>query len=177
MKNNYEQAILAYTAGLNVSRKLFGPIAIETGFNYSKKGYTFDSSSLTGDFNLHKSFIYNYLQIPARIKLYIRQGKRNFYLTGGVSAMMLFDVLENSIETKNGLPTVSKPKLKEEVIKKFNYNVLFGIGLDYQITKRFYVKIKPSFSKTLDSIKNEKLQTFLYSASVNLGFLYVLRKK
>jgi len=176
IKDNHEKALYAYTSGINVSRKLFSIFAIETGLNYNKRGYVFDSASTTGNYTINQSYIYNYLQIPVRLKIFIPKGRYNFYITGGVSGMMLVDALKSSTETKNGLPSVSQEKLTNAVVNRFNYNMLFGVGLDYRITKRFYLKVEPTFSKTLDSIRKDKLSTYLYSGGVNLGFLYVFKK-
>jgi hypothetical protein len=176
-RDNQETAIFTYTAGASLSRKIFGIIAIETGLNYNKRGYVFDSSATAGNYSLNQTYIYNYLQIPVKLKIFIPHIKRyNLYITGGISGMMLLDALKNSIETKNGLPTVSNEKLKEDVVKKFNYNILFGLGLDYRITKRFFLKIEPSYSKTMESIRKEKINTFLYSGGINLGLLFILKK-
>lgn len=176
-RNNQENAIITYTAGASLSRKVFGIVAIETGLNYNKRGYVFDSSATAGNYSLNQTYIYNYLQIPVKLKIFIPHIKRyNIYITGGVSGMMLLDAVKNSIETKNGLPTVSNEKLKNDVVKKFNYNVLFGLGLDYRVTKRFFLKVEPSFSKTMDSIRKEKINTFLYSGGINLGLLFILKK-
>lgn len=176
IKNNYENAMFTYTSGIMVSRKLFSVLAFETGLNYNKRGYTFDSSALSGNYGIKNTYVYNYLQVPVRLKLFIPSGKWNFYITGGVSGMMLVDALKNSVETKNGIPNVSQDKLKIEALKQFNYNMLFGVGLDYELLKRLYFKVEPSFSKTLDSIRKDNFKTYLYSSGVNVGFLIVLKK-
>lgn len=176
VKNNYENAMLTYTSGMMVSRKLFGVMAFETGLNYNKRGFVFDSSSIFGNYSLSTTYIYNYLQVPVRLKLFIPSGKWNFYITGGVSGMMLLDALKNSVETKNGIPSVAQDKLKNEALKQFNYNMLFGVGLDYQLLKRLFLKVEPTFSKTLESIRKDNLQTYLYSTGLNVGFLVVLKK-
>jgi hypothetical protein len=175
LKNQREKAILGYTSGISIQGKLAGILSFESGLNYSKKATEtqFDSTINGVPSTLDEQSIYNYLQVPLKLKFHFASGKTTIYLTAGTSAMFLLDAAKNT-SIAGGVPT--KTDLKASAIKQFSSSVLLSIGFDFQLAKRVFFRVEPNVARTLDSIKKEGVSNILASAGLNMGLFFVGRK-
>ena len=175
--------MFGYTTGLSLIYKFNRRFSLETGILYSNKGYKIKDDELmyssTGQdipdskIPTKMKILYNhyYLDIPFKINYLIVKSNLSYYLTAGASASVFIKGTRTRIlEYKNG-ENDKKTYLSEYDFLNYNYAVLFGFGMEYDILKRLEIKIEPIFRRSLTPDIDLKVKRYLYSFGVNIGFV------
>lgn len=169
-----QNAIIGFTSGLSYRFNLLGTIGIETGINYTRKGWSADSvnsqSVITNLFN------YNYAVVPIKMRINLPSGRRLVYINAGVIGGVLLDAAKTvSTAYFTGTLNSNQTTIESVVSNKIYYSMVFGIGLDYRLISNLYFKIEPNFQRTMSEYSKETVKAFLNSGGINLGLLWGLK--
>ena len=55
---------------------------------------------------------------------------------------------------------------------KLNFELLAGLGADYDINKHFKLRLEPLFRRSINSITTTDIKGYLYSGGLNFGVYY-----
>ena len=136
---------------------------------------SFSSNPNIGDSIFSKSTAYNlqYIGIPLAVKYSFNKGKFTLNVLGGVSANFLArGQLATELEYGNDNETETTNKIYG--LKPFYLSGLAGIGLDYNIYKKFSLSFSPTVRFALSAINsNVKEQSYPNS----LGFVLGIKMK
>ncbi len=175
IRDTLEVAKFGYTVGLNLLYRLNNRLTIETGILLSDKGEKTKKTSFTdvpaGQKIMYYTYKYNYyyLGIPLKANYSITTGKLNLYVTAGVSANIFLtqkttlitghdskDWERNTTQTKSGFNSV-------------NFAMLAGLGLQYKLNNKINIKVEPLYTRSLTSVINAPVKSYLYSTGINFG--------
>lgn len=175
IQNNPSNGIMGFTSGLNYRFKLFGLINIETGLNYTRKGWSTDS--VNSQAVIKNLFNYNYAVVPVKLRINLPAGNRRlFYINAGVQGGLLLNAAQRVTTSYfSGTQNSNQATIKSEMSNQLYYSVLFGFGLDYRLLGNLFFKIEPNFQKTLSEYSKEPLTSYLNSGGVNFGLLLGLK--
>lgn len=191
-RNDRESPKFSYSTGFSVCYNKTSHWGIETGLQYSNKGYStvfadlkfgdvIDPqygfiSSLKGPIteiiiidNLH------YLDIPMRA-IYIL-GNRNlrFVSSLGITTNFLLKATHTTlINYTDGDIDRNKQKQTEEY-KRVNFSPTVSIGMDWQIKNKLKLRIEPTFRYGIRKIIDTPITAYLWSGGLNLSCYYVLK--
>ncbi len=174
VQSSPQNAIMGFTTGVSYRYQLFGPIGIETGINYTRKGWSSDST--TSQAQIKNLFSYDYAVVPVKLRINLPSGRRLFYINAGVSGGVLLGAAKTvSTAYFTGTEKTAQTAIKSGVSKTLYYSMLFGVGLDYRLISNLFFKIEPNFQRTMSEYSKEPLSSFLNSAGVNFGLLWGLK--
>lgn len=128
--------------------------------------------SIPGDYTVNASMVQNldYLEVPLIIKLKVLNSKFSMNLMGGLSPGIL---VNNRSYFK-----MDDEKLQTGTTENINpiiYNSLFGIGMEYTISKKLSISMEPTFKYSLTPVNSgSDLQYRPYSVSWFTGLSYKL---
>lgn len=132
---------------------------------------SFSNNPNIGDSIFSKSTKYNlqYLGIPLAVKYVLNKGKFTFNVIAGLSANFLTrGGLITELESGNDNESETADKISG--LKPFYFGGLAGIGLDYNIYKKFDLSFSPAFRFALNPINtNVSVASFPNSAGAVLG--------
>jgi hypothetical protein len=182
VRNKNESANIGYTFGLNIDYSINKLVSLETGLNYSVKGYktnsqvlVFESQLGTTSFSEAIGFTnYHYLEIP--IKAGFSFGKNKIQFTTGVGVVAGF-FLKNTtkfdVKSANG-NTTSYSDNNGIQYRKFNISPVLNIGIKYNINENSYLKIEPTFKYGLIAIVDAPIKENLWSVGLNVSYYIAL---
>lgn len=179
-RNQIEHPKLGSASGFNFSMYINKRVNIEIGLLYTDKGEiaTFTggyspsnpTSPISVDFNYH----YLYLDVPIKLNYFIIP-KRKLYLIAGLSPNFFIAQKTTSISHYNdGHRSRHAGNLLSNGFNKVNTAVVFGIGQIYKLRKNIYIKLEPTYRRSLAPIKVASVNEFLYSVGLNTGIYYKL---
>ena len=169
-----------FTTGMNLIYNPNKRIGLETGllfFDNTKQTEQYDliyvpynpSNPTKNTFRWHDL----YLGIPLKIHYRILTQRIKLYLSAGISANLLF--IENTttnLEYKDG---------HTEIFNSTNLGLLdvgvtaiAGLGVSYDISDKFSVKIEPSYRRFITSSFAEQIWGIHQSIGLNVGLNYKL---
>jgi opacity protein-like surface antigen len=179
-RNEMEIPKIGYTVGLNLAYKLNTKLVVEAGVLFSDKGektrkisYTESASGQSERYTIYK-YHYNYLDIPIKVNYYFPIGKFKLYATAGVSTNIF---LNEKITTVQGHSFSDAEKNTVNTYSKFsriNLSMLIGAGLNYNVSEKMFLKAEPIYTRSITSIVNAPVKSYLYSVGLNLGVYYKL---
>lgn len=168
-----------YSAGINFSYQLSNKYSFEVQALFSDKGERTKKYDLQNPIIIasqdkipyHISFInhYYYLDLPLKINYYLFVKKVKFYVTAGISAnVFLFQKTTSTVDNKDGSSEISS-SVSHPNFQKINFAVLLGLGMNYNITDKYVLKIEPVYKHSVISIVNAPIKSYLYSIGLNVG--------
>ena len=132
---------------------------------------SFSNNPNIGDSIFSKSTAYNllYLGIPLALKYNFNKGKFTLNALGGVSANFLTrGHLTTELEYGNDHDAETTDKIYG--LKPLYFSGMAGVGIDYNIYKKFYVAFSPVYRFALNSVNNNlTIQSYPNSLSLGLG--------
>lgn len=150
--NKIDKAKIGYSAGLNLLFAVKKRIVIETGVQFTDRGYkneldlTFENPTNpvieTAFFKYH----YNYVGIPLKLNLYLLNKKVRLFVSGGINASMLVRSFKNSRLQYNDGTTIRDRAQSSLDQTNLILSAVAGIGLDIQLIKRLSLRFEPMFS-------------------------------
>ena len=183
IRSEREEARFGYTGGFIVSFNHNQKCGIESGIQYSNKGFRtqkeypqIDCSDPPCSFNneWHR-FVYNfhYIEIPLKARITIGQQKVRFLMGLGLTPSFLAKAT-NTIQHYDGKKDISSNYTGD--YNRFNLFATISVGVDYKITPKSSIRVEPVFQYgiwNLTKVKEESnlISEYLWSAGVNLSYL------
>ncbi|HRH03007.1 MAG TPA: outer membrane beta-barrel protein [Bacteroidia bacterium] len=178
IRNENETFKSGYTTGLNVCFNIKNNVGLETGIQYSNKGYQTKKEYInfalanTKDPN-YLSFIYSYhyIDIPVKANFTIGKRKVRFLTSFGITTNIFIK------ETQKTVLFYSDHSDKKTTQTNFNYNKVnitptISVGIDYKINSRMNLRVEPTFRYGILKITNDPLTGYLYSAGLNISYYF-----
>ena len=191
LRNENEVAKLGFTGGLNICFNLSKRLGIETGLQYSSKGYAFKNSELTfgdlidprygflytnngGPAPVLAKFIYhdNYLDIPLRVIYSFGEKKLHCIASIGVTANIFLHATQTSIlEFEDGSER-KETRAQDDDFKSMNISPAISAGIDYGVSQQFNLRVEPTFRYGLLNIIDTPVTAYLWNAGLNVTCYY-----
>ena len=175
-----EIAKFGYSTGFNLVYRIKNNFTIESGILFSDKGektkkYSLENSP-SGNLPISNMDIhhYIYLDIPFKANYYVLTGKLKLFITAGVSANIFLTQKNTSVLGYSDRATEKQTSKINSGLSKINFSFIAGIGIDCPITKKINFKIQPVYRRSINSIIDAPIKSYLYSAGLNLGVFYKL---
>ncbi|MBA3899252.1 MAG: PorT family protein [Bacteroidetes bacterium] len=167
---------LGLTTGINVSLKIKNRIHLETGLLYAEKGYTFQTPTFiyigpvdpTIPKNAHLIYKYHYLDVPIKLNYYFLTGGLKLYGTAGISPN-IFIGNNVYVNYQNNTGNIHHGSNSSNNFNKINLAVITGLGLQYDLNNKLYIKAEPVYRRSITSIKDAPIKEYLYSFGINSG--------
>jgi hypothetical protein len=182
MRNDKEVAKFGFTAGINVCYNFSEFLGLETGIQYSDKGYQtkmYELVPLQPDPSLpvQLKIVYDYYHIDIPLKINFTLGKKRLrFCTGtGITTNIFLDEKVTSVQD------FSNGDRKEEPLNSdFDYNavklsLVVSAGVDYKINDRMKIKLEPTFRYGLLPIIDAPVTGYLWSAGANVSYWFGFR--
>lgn len=180
-RNNSETAKLGYTTGLNGCINFSQNIGLETGIQYSNKGYQnlmqdlspfyIDSTSSVKGKSVSS---FHYLDMPLKVNFIFGKRKLQFCGSVGIAAnILLKQTVLATLEFEDG--STQQQKLTSTQYNKFNLSPLISAGVNYQISNSMNFKIEPTFRYGILKVANSEIGTYLWNIGLNMGCYYVIK--
>ena len=186
-RNGYEIPKIGYTTGLNLAMNINKRITFETGLLFSDKGeqtkqyslvWLTPSGLIDPSMPVSNSFIYHYLylDIPIKVNYYLLTGRAKLFLTAGISPnIFLTQKTVSHLEYSDGHTTTSTSWGSGNTgFTSINLTFIAGLGFEYNISKKMYLKIEPIYRRSITSIVDAPIKGYLYSTGLNIGLFYKL---
>lgn len=193
VSTNTESAVLGITTGFNVLCRLSNIIAIETGILYSTKGQRITNASwLAPNYDYYDPsipnsgsptvipeparqnvFTYKYIEIPLKVNVYLVNKKFKLFPSIGCSTNIF--VGKKTVTQYKTIETISTNisyDSDSKNIPSFEFGILAGIGMTYDINKNVFVKFEPSYRTFIRPLIDGPIRGTFYSIGVNTGFYY-----
>jgi len=108
-----------------------------------------------------------YLEIPVEINYVLLDKKVGVNVVSGVSSLFLLDNVVN-LESDTGTTEMGKANN----INSLNFSANFGLGVDYNISKKVKLQLEPLFKYQLNTFSNTAGEFKPYSFGVYSGIQY-----
>lgn len=176
--NDYETFKFGYTAGLNVCFNLKNFLGLETGIQYSNKGYQtkFEDLIFAQSFPTFPNkvkYIYNfhYIDIPVKVNFTFGKKKVRFFTSVGITTNVFIKETQTRIsEYSEG---TSKGKMPTGIdYNRFNLSPTISVGIDYKINERMNLRVEPTFRYGVLRIIDAPVTGYLYNAGLNISFYF-----
>jgi opacity protein-like surface antigen len=170
-----------FTAGFNYAIRLSNRFTLETSILYSEKGEKVKFSDLIPSTIINDPanptkivgyHHYLYVDLPVKLNFYLRTKKLKFYLTGGVSPNI--HLVQKYTWYENYADGHSNRSITYDNNSFSLINLAFtaGVGLSYDLTEKFYLKVEPTYRRSITSIISGPIEGYLYSVGLNTGIYY-----
>ena len=181
VRNESEVGKLGFTSGLNVRfdfTKFFG---LETGIQYSIKGYQTKEKDLfwpapNPTAPTKGKFIsnYHYIDIPVKANFTFGSGRTRFFSSIGLTTNVFIKETQTTVlkyadnkKDKDTQPTNHK-------YNSLNLSPMIGVGLDYKINDRTSFRIEPTFRYGVLKLIDSPVAAYLWNGGLNLSYYFGL---
>lgn len=178
-RNSMEIPGFGFTSGLNMSVNLNKRLSLEVGFLFASKGektekyyliYTTPEPSAPLNISYIRHYIY--LDMPLRVNYQIKRGKLGFFVFAGLSpnlymtekCVMLKEYSDGHIQRDKST--------QREGFSRINLALTAGAGLNYIINSKLYLKIAPTFRRSITSVIDAPVKGYFYSAGIDTGIYF-----
>jgi Outer membrane protein beta-barrel domain len=178
MRDTMEIGKYGFTTGVNIVYLITKKISIASGLLLSDKGERTKKYALgnaaSGVLPVNNRFIYHYmyLDIPIKANYYILTGKLKLFVTAGMSANIFLTQKTTSILDYNSRSSEKKTSTVESDFSKINLAYTAGLGIDYPISTKMNFKLEPVYRRSITSVINAPVKSYLYSVGLNVGLYY-----
>lgn len=178
-RDSIEVAKFGYTTGIDLAYNLNSKFNIQTGVLFSDGGErtkkTIVSDVPYGQEAIQYSYNYHhyYLSVPVKVDYKLLTGKLKVYITAGVAANFFLGHKTTFISTF-AHSNEKTSAMVDPGFSKMNLSVLAGLGLKYPITSKANLKVEPTYRRSINSIIDAPVKSYLYSAGINIGIFYTL---
>ena len=170
-----EVAKFGYTSGLVIGYQLKDFIGIETGIQYSNKGYKTVPIMTIYDWNKPGAlatniFSHSYLDFPLRVNFTFFKKKVQVIASVGV---VLNYIVQSSIKTIPQTPTTdfnTQKNINHYDFKKINLSPTVSVGLKYKLNDRVSLRAEPTFRYGLFNMDDKDFAgRHLWNLGLNVG--------
>ena len=184
LRNENETPIFGYTTGINIKYNLSEKNAIKTGLLFSLNGeqtkyqdLQWQSQGNNYPQKAKSQFHYKYLAIPLEFAHYFGSNRLRFFVAAGISLNVFTQKKTNVISIYNNDKNISSSSV-DVGYNKVNIAACVSAGIDYDLSKRFYLSFAPYYARFLNSVVADKeAKEYSYSLGCNAGIYYKLKKK
>ncbi len=182
LRNKQETGRIGFTAGFNICFSLTNQAELETGIQYSLKGYQttkYDLVYIVPDPTapISAKFLYNYNYIDILLKINILKGNRRLRFIGSagfVTNILFFTTVTQELDYGGGKREIRTSESNYNY-KKINISPMVSFGADYRLNRKMYLRAGPVFRYGMLNIINSPVTERLWNAGLNLGFYYGLK--
>jgi hypothetical protein len=182
-RDTFEIPTFGYTTGLNLALKISKRIILETGLLFSDRGekthkYSLFALDTLGQLNsevpikITYFFHYLYLEIPLKIKYCILNRRMKVFISGGISPNIFLTQKTRYIAEYLDGHTNTHTSTSSSDYRILNLSIIASAGMSYDVTSRLYFTIEPTYRRSIISIVDAPIKTFLYSIGLNTGLYY-----
>lgn len=164
--------------GVNVSIPVWNKLSIETGLTYSILSSTSESGANSNMFETKQTLHYIGIPIKASYEIW-NKGNFDLYTTaGGMIEKCIYGRSVTDFVIGNSVVSSESEKVNE---RKFQFSILAGIGVKWNITKSINVFLEPGISYYIDNhsdvINTYKDKPFNFDLKIGLCFGGFLKSK
>jgi hypothetical protein len=181
-RNDIEIAKFGYAAAVNILFDFRQGIGLETGVQYSSKGY----KTIEQDFVYFPpdpslptkgktTYSYNYFGIPLKARFSFGNAKLRFTSTAGVISSFLLSVKQTSDYQYSNGTSEKKKQSATSGFEKIDISTIIGVGIKYKVDHKSYFTTEPTFSYGLLKTKDAPVAERLWNIGLNIGFYFDLR--
>ena len=181
-RNDREIAKFGYTASLNLCFNFTEHIGLETGIQYSNKGYQTKMQDLfwgqpDPSLPTKAKFVYSDLYIDIPLKANFTFGKRKFKFcsSAGLTTNIFIKETSTSIQEFSNGDTKKQTSKTIFSYKRVDLSPRVSIGLDYKINNRMNLKVEPTFRYGVLKIIDTPVTGYLWNAGLNISYYFGLR--
>lgn len=178
-RNSMEIPGFGFTSGLNMSIILNKRFTFEIGFLYASKGEKTEKMNLifitpepSAPLNISYIRHYIYLDMPLRVNYQIIRGKLGFFVSAGVSPNLFLTQKRVSVMEYTDGHTSREKSSVNEGFSRINFALTAGLGLNYNISPKLYLKIAPTFRRSITSVIDAPIKGYFYSAGIDIGIYF-----
>jgi hypothetical protein len=183
LSDKTEEPKFGYTAGANILLELNDCFSLESGIQYSKKGFRTEDASYVVELPepsipTHGWFEYNFTYLDLPVKLNYRPFSKNrFFISGGA---ILHLKLKNDVTRISYYADGHREEEMPEIFAKIDYKpiaagIIAGFGTDMKVGKNSKLRVEPLFRHMITPIYGGSVKYYLWSAGLNMGFYWRLR--
>ncbi|MFM6926304.1 MAG: outer membrane beta-barrel protein [Ferruginibacter sp.] len=181
-RNDQEIARFGYTTGLNVCFGISKQLALETGIQYSNKGYRTSNKDLvyfppdpTAPVKAKFVYAYQYLGIPIKATFFFGKGNLRFVTGIGFTTNLLLNIKNTATyEYANG-STEKKTQSSTSGFNKVDLSPMVSAGFQYKLNNKIHISAEPTFRYGLIKTKDVSITEKLWNVGLNMGLYYVLK--
>ena len=182
-RNETEIPKVGYTAGASILWRIHRNVELETGLQYSDKGYKTNKLNLSwvsNDVHLPSNYQivyrYQYFDIPVKLNYYLINTKLRLFVTGGMS-INIFNRQQTKLIIEETNDSHSSTLSENDLgFSTLNFSVLVGGGILYPVTKSWSVRLQPLYRMSLTPLRpSNGLKEKLFSTGLEVGFYYTLK--
>lgn len=181
-RNDNEVAKFGYTTGVNVLFNYSARVELETGIQYSNKGYktkntnlTFEAPNTALPIKFRSVYSYQYIGIPLKVRFTVGEGKIRFLSSIGLLTNFLLQVKQTSVLEYSDGNTEEKKQTYAADFNKLDLSPMVSIGIEYRLSDNIFFIAEPTLRygllKTIDAAVTENL----WNVGLNLGVYRRLR--
>lgn len=173
--DSIELSKFGYTAGISFGYQIRHWLSIETGIEYSNKGYKTVPILTIFDFNRDPEiakniYNYSYLDIPLKANFIFLKKKIQIFTGLGIVANILLKTKVKTIPEKPSSIFPVQTHVDYYAYDKINISPTFSVGLQYNIIDKLFVRLEPIFRFGLLNFDSKSYKaTHLWNAGVNIN--------
>ncbi len=185
LRNETEKAKFGYTTGINVGFNMTECVALETGLQFSNKGYQTNDRQLVyvsppgpnDPTQASFSYNYHYIGVPLTVKFLLGKGKARFVSSAGFTTNFLLNASQTAqLEYANGR-TEKKRQTSPENYNKIDLSPMLSVGLLYKLANNIYFTAEPTLRYGLLKTVDAPVKEHLWSAGLNLAVYHTVKRK
>jgi hypothetical protein len=181
-RNDNEMAKFGFTAGLSLCIDFSTPVQLETGIQYSNKGYQTKNTGLiyfppNPALPTKAKFIYNYQYIGIPLKARFIFGKTNVLFLSSIGFMTNFLIKAGNTtiyEYADGRTDKKKQSATAD-FNKIDISPMISSGIDYKINNNTHFIAEAVFRYGILKTKDAPVSERLWNAGLNIGCYFKLR--
>ncbi len=183
-----ERPTFGFTAGCTFGVNILKWLSVETGVNYSMKGYKRTIHNLTMGtsydsvgtldpakvYTLKRSAAYHYLQIPLGFNFRLGSKRTKACIRTGINfEWLLANTLKSKLNSQaGGSETFKNTSYKFQHTNTLNYSPYLGVGVSYEISKAMCLEIMPMAQIQIISTDQAPVSMRFWNAGINIAFNY-----
>lgn len=181
-RNNFEIGKIGYTTGVNFLMNFTAHVGLETGVQYSNKGYKTKNNAFIyqqpdSSLPLKGKFIYkfHYIDIPLKINFTSGKNKFRFISSAGLIANIFVKETQQATYEYASGQTIKKSTSAKAGFKTLDISPLISIGILYKLNNKSFLKAEPTFRYGIINITDTPVTDYLWNAGLNIGYYYHLK--
>lgn len=182
-RNNNEVAKFGFTTGVNICIYLSQTIQLETGVQFSNKGYKThkldlyyipENPSLPDKVKIIYS--YQYIGIPLKARFSFEKNKVCFTSRIGFSANFLLGAKHSATYKYSDGKSEKKTETSNNDFRKLDISPEISIGIGYKLTNKIHLFAEPAFRYGILKTNKTTIKENLWNVGLNTGIYYVIKK-
>jgi hypothetical protein len=175
-RNDWEIPKFGFTTGLNVMYTLNNHFSLESGVQYSNKGYQtsflfLHSGQLPPSVPEQVKYIYNYnyLDIPLRLNYVVGKKKIRFISSVGIATNVFLNYKQTNVLVYADR-TEKVQSTQDYDFKRFNLSPTISAGVDYKINDMMSLRLETIFRYGVLNIIDAPVTAHLFNGGLNISY-------